>query len=66
LNNDFGITVRGSRGLLDDAGEGEGRAINLGEEKAVQYDLKKILHEYRTISYLKSKNLVEVGICTAG
>jgi len=41
LNNDFGITVRGFRGLLDDARKGERRAIDLGEEKTVQYDLKK-------------------------
>ena len=35
-NNGLGIAVGGARGLLQDAGQRNGRAVDLGEEKAVE------------------------------
>ena len=40
-NNDgLGVTVGSVGGLLEDAGEGNGRAVDLGEEKAVEDGLR--------------------------
>lgn len=40
-NNDFAVTFGSGLGLFYNSGEGDGGTVNLGEEKAVEDDLKK-------------------------
>ncbi|KAI3611004.1 transformer-2-beta isoform 3 [Moniliophthora roreri] len=42
LNDDFGREVGGAGGFLYDAGEGNGRTVDLGEEQTVEDDLVEV------------------------
>lgn len=47
-DDNLGIPVRGALGLLDDAREGDGRAVDLGEEKTVEDRLYEQSREFAT------------------
>ena len=49
-NDSLGVAVGGVRSLLEYAGEGNGRAVDLGEEKAVEDGLLQSRVKYRKTS----------------
>lgn len=52
-NDDLGVTVGRILGLLDDAGEGKGRAVRLGEEETVEERLHETNGKFRTEHHIQ-------------